>query len=148
MPRMGVARALHARVCIAAGTRAQEQPYLVYLLTTRTTRTTLHSPVVYLYLCTSQALVRLEQPYGKAVLRLTAERREAQEQLGPLEVPAATARVQAATQYIEAATVRIWDAALIVQAATLCVSQVRARLLQAELGRLQTEVCSGCNPMC
>ena len=29
-----------------------------------------------------------EQPYGKAVLRLTAERREAQEQLGPLEVRA------------------------------------------------------------
>ena len=42
-----------------------------------------------------------EQPYGKAVLRLTAERREAQEQLGPLEV--------------------------------------RARLMEAELGRLQTE---------
>ena len=37
---------------------------------------------------TCQALVLKEQPYGKAVLRLTAERREAQEQLGPLEVRA------------------------------------------------------------
>ena len=32
-----------------------------------------------------QALVQGEQPYGKAVLRLTAERKEAQEQLAPLE---------------------------------------------------------------
>lgn len=64
-------------VSVAAGACASAILVLMYLLTTYS----LLDP-------TRQALVLKEQPYGKAVLRLTAERREAQEQLGPLEVRA------------------------------------------------------------
>jgi len=52
------------------------------------TRVLTHHLLIHFSTPTCQALVLKEQPYGKAVLRLTAERREAQEQLGPLEVRA------------------------------------------------------------
>jgi hypothetical protein len=83
-------------VSVAAGACASA--IVVYLLTTYSAL----DP-------TCQALVLKEQPYGKAVLRLTAERKKAQEQLGPLEVRA---------RLLEAG----WKATLSSQAATLCIS--------------------------
>ena len=83
---------------VAAGACASAILVLMYLFTT------------YLLLNpTCQALVLKEQPYGKAVLRLTAERREAQEQLGPLEVRARLLEVCRS------------KATLSGQAATLCI---------------------------
>ena len=61
-----------------------------------------------------QALVQGEQPYGKAVLRLTAERKEAQEQLAPLErkaqlLEAELDRVQTESQRLRARNAQLLE---------------------------------------